>query len=267
MSNIVHKSPLELSLQERMYLALRPLTQTVSFSVITSAVVIVIVIFMLGDVAEYYNGNLDAESTLESVSSFSILLIIVAIAYIIWYIIRMRPLQKELDKLRNEFTEQSYFLTLGMSSHGEDVVMDFLQVLFEVFPELKKTAIKSFEKTGYTVDLHEIVLTDRNEGENYVFDTCEDTKYGKFLVKNFSEESVNFEKIEKCAKMAKDNFKKRGNANVMRLVCLAKKFDKDVIEKYEKLMKNKEIAPIDLILVTENGFLPLKISKKLDDRN
>ena len=86
------------------------------------------------------------------------------------------------------------------------------------------------------------------------------------MIKHFSKESVNIEDLEECTKIAKTNFKKRGNPYVMRLVCLAKKFDDDALSKYKKLLNDKENPPVDLIIVTENGYIPLKISERVVDR-
>ena len=49
----------------------------------------------------------------------------------------MRPLQKRLDGLRREFTKRNYFLTLGLTSHKENIVLDILDAMFEVFPEFQ----------------------------------------------------------------------------------------------------------------------------------
>ncbi len=43
-------------------------------------------------------------------------------------------------------------------------------------------------------------------------------------------------------------------------------FDDDVLSKYEKLLKDKKNPPVDLILVTEKGYTPLKISERVVDR-
>ena len=66
---------------------------------------------------------------------------------------------------------------------------------------------------------------------------------------------MDFEDLEECAKIAKNNFKIRGNPNVMRLVCLAKKFDDDALSEYKKLLKDKDSPPVDLVLLNlENGL-------------
>lgn len=255
------ESPNELSLNERMFLSLRHITKSFKMSIVITIVSVVLTICILCEINDYYTHGDTIEETLESITWLGVGAVIIGTGMGIWFVVKMMPLQKKLDRLRAEYTEQAYYLTLGMSTHKEDVVMDFLEVLFEVFPELKETQIKNLKETGYDVDLHEIVLED-DEG-SYTFDACEDTKFGKLLVKNFSKPSTSFDEIKECVEIAKDNFKKRGKTNVFRLICLAKKFDKDVIQEYDKL--KDESPPLDLILVTESGFLSVKISRKVDD--
>ena len=125
--------------------------------------------------------------------------------------------------------------------------------------------IKSFEKTGYNLDMHPHEIADR-KGGIYTFDATEKTKHGYFVMKYFSKDSVNFEELEECTKITKANFTKRTEPYVMRLVCMADMFDEDVLSKYEKLLKDKKNPPVDLILVTEKGYTPLKISERVVDR-
>ena len=48
--------------------------------------------------------------------------------------------------------------------------------------------------------------------------------------------------------------------DVFRVVCLARNFDTEILKEYEKLKKLLD-AHLDLIIVTDNGFSGLKISK------
>jgi len=265
--------PEELSLTERMYLMMRPMQRAIYWSLIGAVAVIILSGMLWDTIIEIDDFVLKGEEvhpqsiqeSIEEAYFFVAAILVVGIGTIIWYAVQMRPVQKKLDALRREFTKENYFLTLGLTSHDEDVVLDIFDAMFEIFPELKQMEINSFEKTGYTLDMHPTEISDRKGGV-YTFDAAEETKAGYFLIKYFSKELINIEDVEECTKIAKNKFRKRGNPNVMRLVCLAKNFDEDVLSEYKKLLKDKESPPVDLVLVTENGYSPIKISERVVDR-
>ena len=174
-------SPEELEIHERMYLMMKPLQSAISISVVGAAIGLVFAIFMmdsLGNLKELVyqsSGNVPIEDFNQYADEIVLWIWIILVGSggcLVFYVLKMRPVQKKLDALRREFTKESYFLTLGLTSHGKDVALDVFDAMFEIFPELKETQISSFEKTGYSLDMHPHEIADR-KGGIYLFDAAE----------------------------------------------------------------------------------------------
>ena len=200
---------------------------------------------------------------LGNIATYAILSLIAVSILILWLVLRGFKWLTEIDSIRIDYTNQTYFFALGTSTHGEaeNMSMDFLEIATQVFPELKKYDLEQRKKTGEEMEVEESILEGKKgKSEDYIFDVRANTNDGDFLIKHFKKDKIKFEELEEAGKLAKENYEP------LRLVCLAKSFDNNTIKKideYEKKLENK--VPIDLVLIQEKGFSALKISTVIRD--
>ena len=178
---------------------------------------------------------------------------------IAWFAHKGKSEQSQLRTIMKKYTNDSYFLAMGLTSHKNDknIINDFYDMCLEVFPELKQADKESLKETGKTLELEDLTL--ELEDGDYTF-TVGDISNKKFIIKYFEKTPVNYEQLNEYLQITWDEY---GGNNIFRLICLAKNFDSNILKKYTKLMESKNI-PLDLILVTDNGFSGLKISDFLN---
>lgn len=195
--------------------------------------------------------------------TFIIITMILLGAIGIWVFVRGKSIRDDLNRTRNDYTNQAYFFVLSTATHGkrEDIAMDFFDVAEDVFPELKREEVLSLEKKGEEWEVEDVTIED-GEKKEFRFNVVAKTKEGFFVVRYFTKDQVSYGDVRETLEIADENFK-TWNKDVFRLVCLAKSFSKDVYKNYE-LLADKKI-PLDLILVHEKGFSFAKIgTEKLD---
>jgi len=246
--------PLELSIQERMILQLK----TYSKQMILTGIM-TIVIFALG-----VCGIALVPDIIEPVEGFHNVFFIIfgcimlgSGACIAWILINGRKEYKESESINREYTHQNYLLALSVYGREGDADLDFYEIARDVFPELKKADIESVKETGEVLEVEELTLEDKKQGD-YTFDIVANTENGKFIIKDFKK-MASYDALKTLL-----NVVNRETSNILRLVCLAENFDSDILKKYEKLMESYSLPGLqittDLILVNAKGFSALKIS-------
>ena len=203
----------------------------------------------------------------KGIMGFIIITMILVSAVGIWLYVRGKSIRNDLNRIRNDYTNQAYFFVLSTATHGkrEDIALDFFDVAEDVFPELKREEVISLEKKGQEWEVEDITIVDdekKKEKKEFRFDVVAKTKEGYFLIRYFTKDQVSPADVNETLEIADENFK-TWTKGVFRLACLAKSFSNDAIKNYE-LLDDKKI-PVDLILVREKGFSFAKIgTEKLD---
>jgi hypothetical protein len=247
---------IELSIQEQMYI------YTKNYSKMFPKVVIIFGSLLILSLCIFQ--NLQIINLLTDPSSKYLILYAGTIAVIsgtaiAWFGIKGKNEQSQLRSIIKKYTNDSYFLALGLTSHknDENIITDFYDMCLSVFPELKQADKESLKETGKTLELEYLTL--ELDNGDYTF-TVGDISNKKFIIKYFQKTPVNYEQLNEYLKITQDEY----GGNIFRLICLAKNFDNNILKKYTKLMESKKI-PLDLILVTDNGFSGLKISEIMTD--
>ncbi len=187
------------------------------------------------------------------VDGLILLVMIMLGGMIIWWILKGGTIHKRMNQIKRQYTTQAYYFTLQTSLHGDNIVEDFFDIALEIFPEIKDEEIKSIQKTGNELEIQSTIIEKHG---NYELDIEQPTKEGHFLVKNFQSPKVSFNEVEGLVKIVKDEY---GKDKLLRLVCLAKSFDRSIIEKYEELKVEKNF--LDLIEIRDKGFRVISLGK------
>ena len=244
----------ELSLHEQMYIHTQDYTKLfVRFALIIGCI-LALSLFIFQDM----NSNNLLFDPPTNALSYIIMMIIISGSILVWFIITGKKKITDLSKIVKKYTNDAYFLALGLTSHknDENITNDFYEMCLSVFPELKQADNKSLKETGEILELEELTL--ELEDKEYSL-TVVSISNQKFIIKYFEKTNVNYDQLKEYVKIVNKEF----SGDIFRVVCLAKEFDSLILKKYETLSQN---IPLDLIIVTDNGFSGLRISESKIDQ-
>ena len=212
----------ELTLESKMFLAIRGYSRAINVTKAISACLFVIfagTIFMIVDDLDWITsfGTIDVAEecwvlapdycyifTANPNGSADDLLFLIAVLYddftfLVWYIsfgligiggmlvwgyTKGNSRRKELRKLVRDYVTQSYYFTFSASTHGKDeIAEDFFNIAEGVFPELQREELKNFKKTGKEWEIPSITIAD-----------------AVYEVKTQNKESLKDYKFDICAK-------------------------------------------------------------------
>jgi hypothetical protein len=243
---------LELSIQEQMYI------YTKNYSKMFPKVVIIFGSLLILSLCIFQNMNINnllTDPLSDGLILYTATITAVSGTAIAWFAHKGKSEQSQLRTIMKKYTNDSYFLAMGLTSHKNDknIPEDFYEMCLSVFPELKQADKESLKKTGEILPFEELTLKD------------DDNSYGVtisneiFVIKYFEKTNVDHDQLNEYLKIV---IKEYGN-DIFRVVCLARNFDSEILKEYKKLPGFGN-TPLDLILVTDNGFSGLKISDFLN---
>ena len=80
---------------------------------------------------------------------------------VVWFYVKGNSRRKELRKLVRDYVTQSYYFTFSSSTHGKDeIAEDFFNIAEGVFPELQREELKNFKKTGKEWEVPSLTIAD-----------------------------------------------------------------------------------------------------------
>ena len=252
---MVKDAHIELSIQEQMYV------YTKNYSKLFPKVVLILGTLLVCSLLIFMNlhiNNLLTDSSAKYLILYAGTIAALSGTAIAWFGHKGKNEQLQLNSIMRKYTNDSYFLALGLTSHknDENISKDFYEMCLSVFPELKQADSKSLKETGEVLEFEELTL--ELEDKDYSLDVVTISNK-KFVVKYFGKTEVDYDQLEEYIKIVKKEF----GTDIFRVVCLAKFFDSRILKKYETLPYQG--IPLDLIIVTDNGFSGLKISEALID--
>ncbi len=168
-------------------------------------------------------------------------------AIVIYYVVRGRPVTKELQKVSNEFVRKSYLLNFDtMVPRGKDRNEKIFSLAVKVFPEIKE-AVKKARKKGKKP------FVEGKKTKKYQFDIEAKTSEGRLIVKFFDEE-VKFDDVKELVKKVENVWS--GKKDVFRVLCVGKQYEKmfDTKELDDEMDDLDRKFPLDIIIEEENGF-------------
>ena len=187
----------ELSLEGKMFLAVRGYSRAINVTKIISACLCIIFaasLFMIVDDLDWITsfGTIDVAEgcwvlapdycfifTANPNENTDDLLFLIAYLYddltlLIWYLsfgligaggmavwgyVKGNSRRKELRKLIRDYVTQSYYFTLSASTHGKDQIdIDFFNIAKGVFPELQREELKNLKKTGKEWEIDSLII-------------------------------------------------------------------------------------------------------------
>ena len=176
---------------------------------------------------------------------------------VIWVFTRGRKTHKNLLEIHSSFIHRSYVTTFELVRPQGDTKIDRLfNHLSLVFPEVERIKKRLDKKNKKFSDVKLINLVYRNYNKAFITDT------GLFLIKIF-EKKVTVEDIESVIKELNIHQKiaKASSNHIMRVICLAEKFDTSFENiDYEKFPK-RDYYKIDLISEDEFGYSTIWIDR------
>ena len=168
--------------------------------------------------------------------------LIVAGGMAVWGYVKGNSRRKELRKLIRDYVTQSYYFTLSSSTHSKDQIdIDFFNIAEGVFPELQREELKNFKKTGKEWEVSSLELEGGSKGE-----------MGGDYEFDISAETKDGFFVVKHFKKDQVSFEDVREAiitakdshssrkGIFRLVCLATSFSKDAVDKHKDLEKSAE---------------------------
>jgi len=243
---------IELSIQEQMYI------YTKNYKKMFPQLITILVAMLLFSLVIFQQmGEVMLSDPLsESMMLYSGVISIISAYGILWFVIKGKKDILGIKNIMTKYTNNSYFIALGLTAHKNDknIPDDFYEMCLSVFPELKEADNESLKETGKVLELEELTL--EVEDEDYSL-TIANISNKKFIIKYFKKTEVDYDQLKEYVKIVNKEF----GTNIFRVVCLAKKFDSKILKKYETLPYQG--IPLDLIIVTDNGFSGLKISETL----
>ena len=239
----------ELSIQEQMYIYSKNYSKMFPRA---AGLFVVILVLSLGIFQNMNLNNLLFDPLSEYLILYTIVIAGISGSAILWFIINGKKQHSKLKDVLRKYTNDSYFLALGLTSHKNDknIIGDFYEMCLSVFPELKKADKESLKETDEVLELEELTL--EIEDKDYLL-TVVTVSNKKFIIKYFGQTNVDYDQLKEYVKIVNKEF----GPDIFRVVCLARNFDSKILKKYETLQYD---IPVDLIIVTDNGFSGLKIS-------
>jgi len=244
----------ELSVQEQMYIHTLDYARLFCGFAIVLGVILFLLLWLMQDMAS--NNSLFDPPTEALMIILTLFIIIVPL--IIWFIITGKKKLSDLTQTMNKYTNDVYFMALGLTPHKNDknIPEDFYKMCLSVFPHLKRDNTKSIKKTGEGLEFKKLTLED--DDNSFSVTIPNSLLYGAeiFIIKYFEKTNVDYDQLNQYIKIINKNYSR----DISRIVCLARNFDTGILKEYKKLRKLSD-ANLDLIIVTDNGFSGLKISK------
>ena len=181
-----------------------------------------------------------------------------ALAWIvIWIVTKGRKTHKDLLEIHSSFIHRSYVTTFELVRPQGDTRIDRLfNHLSLVFPEVERIKKRLDKKNKKFSDIKLVNLVYTNYDKAFV------TATGLFLIKIF-EKTVTFDDVESVIKELNIHQKiaKASDNHIMRVICLAEKFDSSFENiDYEKFSK-RNYYKIDLISEDEFGYSTIWIDR------
>jgi hypothetical protein len=245
---MVEDESIELSIQEQMYM------YTKNYSKMFPKVVIILGSLLVLSLCIFQNmqiNNLLTDASAKYLILYASTIAVISGTAIAWFAHKGKSEQSQLNSIMRKYTNDSYFLALGLTSHknDENITQDFYEMCLSVFPELKQGDTESLKKTGEVLPFEELKL--KNDYNSHGVTISNKI----FVIKYFEKNNVDHDQLNKYLKIV---IKEYGN-DIFRIVCLARNFDSEILKEYKKLPGFGN-TPLDLILVTDDGFSGLKIS-------
>jgi hypothetical protein len=188
---------------------------------------------------------------------------------LIWYIIKGRQLDRDLNVWKEDYLEQAYILVFDtIIPKGDTTGEKILNLASAVFPELRSNyippsildRIKLHFKRKLSKSKKMILSESMNYKvrSDYSVDLALRIPDGYFIVKDFKDKVVSFEDLKYLTKILSHKFKDltdlppRG-VNIFRVICVAKNYNESFLnrETLEKLMAKDLNASFNIDLIVE----------------
>ena len=248
----------ELSVQEKMYIY----TLDYARLFLGFAIVLGFILAFILLIFEYaYRNNFLFEGDNEIFSVF-ITLFIIIVPILVWLIITGKKKISDVTQTMNKYTNDVYFMALGLTSHKNDknIPEDFYKMCLSIFPHLKRDNKKSINKTGKGLEFKKIPLEADCTSFAVTLPGSFYDSNGEFIIAYFDETNVDYDKLNEHIKLIKKHYSRRNEMRLARLIFLARNYDAEILNEYEKLKKSFG-ADLDLVIVTDTGYSGLKISE------
>ena len=158
----------------------------------------------------------------------------------VWSYVKGNSRRKELRTIIRDYVTQSYYFTLSASTHSKDQIgIDFFNIAKGVFPELQREELKNLKKTGKEWEVSSLELEGGSKGE-----------MGGDYEFDISAETIDGFFVIKHFKKDQVSFEdvreaiitaKDGHSSrkgIFRIVCLATSFSKEAVDKHKDLEKS-----------------------------
>jgi hypothetical protein len=217
------------------------------------------------------------------VTGSSLIVIILITSYIVgWFIIKARHEYSRISEWNEDYLGSSYTLIFDTSiPKGNTTGEKVLSLARLIFPELRDDFAVSIwdEPNSYAFvstlgkrifgqnDKSKLDASSLSENDflvdSYKLDLLRKTKVGYFIVKDFGDNVVTFEDIQRLSSVCNKLRGKTPAKNIFRIICVAKNYDENFLdrESLEKLMTKKlqSDLKIDLLIKEPNGYSVLWI--------
>ena len=268
----------ELSLEGKMFLAVRGYSRAINVTKFISFVVLIIFVACLHLIVDDLDwitsfGTIDVAEecwvlapdycyifTANPNGSADDLLFLIAVLYddftfLVWYIsfglvgiggmlvwgyTKGNSRRKELRKLIRDYVTQSYYFTLSASTHSKDQIgIDFFNIAKGVFPELQREELKNLKKTGKEWEVSSLELEGDSKGEM-------GGDY-EFDISAETKEGFFVVKHFKKDQVSFEDIKESiitakdnhsSRKGIFRMVCLANSFSKETVDGHKDLEKS-----------------------------
>jgi len=183
----------ELSVQEQMYIHTLDYARLFCGFAIVLGVILFLLLWLMQDMAS--NNSLFDPPTEALMIILTLFIIIVPL--IIWFIITGKKKISDLGQIMNKYTNDVYFLALGLTPHKNDknIPEDFYKMCISVFPTLKRDNKKSLKKTGKGLEFKKLMLKD--DDNSFGVTMLGSTLYQEqeFIIKYFEKTNSNMQEV------------------------------------------------------------------------
>jgi hypothetical protein len=253
------------TLSQRAYIIAKSLSELKASAL---GLLLLLLVFLSGVTVNIYVPPIDIDKAKEA----AFLGTVVSSVGIIWYYIKGRQLDRNLNDWKEDHLEQAYYLVFDTTiPKGDTTGEKILNLALAVFPELRSNYIPPgiqdriilYFKRKLGKSKRTIVSESMNYkvSSDYSVDLALRIPDGYFIVKDFKDKVVSFEDLKYLVKILSRKFREIGlpprRVNIFRLICVAQEYDQYFLERETLENKMRELKTdfgVDLLIQDKVGY-------------
>jgi hypothetical protein len=253
------------SISQRAYIIAKSLSELKASA---QGLLLLLLVFLSGVTVNIYVPPIDLQKAKEA----ALLGTVISFVAIIWYYIKGKRLDRNLNDWKEDHLEQAYYLVFDTTiPKGDTTGEKILNLALAVFPELRSNYIppgiqdriilyfkRKLGKSKRTIVSESMNYKVRSD---YSVDLALRIPDGYFIVKDFKDKVVSFEDLKYLVKILNREFREMGlpprRVNIFRLICVAKAYDESFLNVISERLMTEELDAsfkIDLIEEKKVGY-------------